>query len=157
MNATMPCTAKQATFLEQIVLSRDVPPEVRSAAVSAASGSLSAQECSAAIERGLKFPFSVRSAPAEKGYYLVAGSVFAVVLGKESGKLYAKKLIVAGKKGSWVYAPGAVYTLKPDQKLTLEQAVALGHTLGCCMVCGRTLSDPKSVSMGIGPVCAKKL
>ena len=157
MNATMPCTAKQATFLEQIVLSRDVPPDVRSAAVSATTGSLSAQECSSAIERGLKFPFSVRSSPAEKGYYLVAGSVFAVVVGKESGKLYAKKLLIVGKKGSWVYAPGAVYTLKPEQKLTLEQAVAMGHTLGVCMICGRTLTDQKSVAAGIGPTCAKKL
>lgn len=28
--------------------------------------------------------------------------------------------------------------------------------LGCCMVCGRTLTDPKSVKAGIGPVCAGK-
>jgi hypothetical protein len=152
-----PCTAKQAAFLEKIVLSRDVPPDVRSASITALAGGLSFQDCSAAIERGLKFPFSAKSTPAEQGYYLVDGAVFAVVVGKESGKLYAKKLIVVGKKGSWVYAPGAVYTLRAEQKITLAEAVSLGHTLGCCVICGRTLSDAKSVAAGIGPVCAKKI
>lgn len=31
--------------------------------------------------------------------------------------------------------------------------VLYGHELGCCGVCGRTLTDEKSRELGIGPVC----
>ncbi len=35
-------------------------------------------------------------------------------------------------------------------------AIAYGKTFGKCSVCNRDLSDPESVSLGIGPVCAKR-
>lgn len=31
-----------------------------------------------------------------------------------------------------------------------------GHQTGICCVCGRTLTDPKSIEAGIGPICASK-
>lgn len=39
----------------------------------------------------------------------------------------------------------------------LQLAKIYGHESGCCSICGRTLNDPLSVQMGIGPVCAKRL
>lgn len=39
----------------------------------------------------------------------------------------------------------------------LRLAKIYGHETGNCSLCGRTLSDPLSVQMGIGPVCAKRL
>ena len=38
----------------------------------------------------------------------------------------------------------------------LQLAKIYGHESGCCSVCGRTLNDPLSVQMGIGPICAKR-
>lgn len=38
----------------------------------------------------------------------------------------------------------------------LAAAVAYGKRTGACSICGRTLSDPVSVSSGIGPICAAK-
>jgi uncharacterized protein YecT (DUF1311 family) len=38
----------------------------------------------------------------------------------------------------------------------LQLAKIYGHETGNCSVCGRTLSDPLSVQMGIGPICAKR-
>lgn len=35
-------------------------------------------------------------------------------------------------------------------------AIAHGHATGNCAICARALSDPESVTRGIGPVCAKK-
>ena len=158
MNTTItPCTPKQAGFLAQLVAARAVPPAIVTASNQAALGMLTAAEASRAIEAGLKAPYAAKREPAALGYYLVGQDVFALVEGKDSGKPYAKKLVVAGKKGAWVYAPGAVYTLLPGQLITLPEAVALGHTLGCCVICGRTLSDARSVAAGIGPVCAKKV
>jgi len=37
----------------------------------------------------------------------------------------------------------------------LQLAKIYGHETGSCSICGRTLNDPLSVQMGIGPVCAK--
>ncbi len=38
----------------------------------------------------------------------------------------------------------------------LEAAVRYGRLTGACACCGRTLTDPKSVERGIGPICAGK-
>ena len=38
----------------------------------------------------------------------------------------------------------------------LQLAMIYGHETGKCAVCRRTLSDPLSVQMGIGPICAKR-
>lgn len=37
-----------------------------------------------------------------------------------------------------------------------EAAIAYGKKTGRCACCGRDLSDPVSVEMGIGPICASK-
>ena len=39
----------------------------------------------------------------------------------------------------------------------LQLAKIYGHETGTCSICARTLSDPLSVQMGIGPICAKRL
>jgi hypothetical protein len=39
----------------------------------------------------------------------------------------------------------------------LQLAKIYGHETGRCSVCHRELSDPLSIQMGIGPVCAKRL
>ena len=39
----------------------------------------------------------------------------------------------------------------------LQLAKIYGHQTGSCSICARTLSDPLSIQMGIGPVCAKRL
>lgn len=38
----------------------------------------------------------------------------------------------------------------------LAAAIAYGKRTGACSCCGRTLSDPVSVNLGIGPVCKSK-
>ena len=38
----------------------------------------------------------------------------------------------------------------------LRLAKIYGHETGNCSLCGRTLSDPLSIQMGIGPICAKR-
>jgi hypothetical protein len=38
----------------------------------------------------------------------------------------------------------------------LALAKLFGHTTGSCSVCGRTLSDPLSVQLGMGTVCRKR-
>lgn len=37
-----------------------------------------------------------------------------------------------------------------------EASIAYGRELGACGVCGRTLTNPESITAGIGPICAGK-
>ncbi len=46
-----------------------------------------------------------------------------------------------------------IVTLARDPK---NAAIAYGKEFGQCAICGRELSDPKSVELGIGPVCMVK-
>lgn len=39
----------------------------------------------------------------------------------------------------------------------IKLAQLYGHESGKCSVCHRTLSDPKSIELGIGPICLKRL
>lgn len=92
-----------------------------------------------------------------EGHYLQVDTVYVVVK-SQSNRLYAKRLVsTTTGRASWEYAPNALRHLRNADRLTLEDAKAMGTRLGVCVVCGRTLTDPDSVERGIGPVCAGKL
>lgn len=89
----------------------------------------------------------------EAGIYLFNGVVHKVQKAVHgSGNLYAKVL----QDGAFVYAPGAIRSLLPEHRMTLEQAKEYGQLYGVCCNCGATLTDEKSIEAGIGPVCARK-
>jgi len=95
------------------------------------------------------------------GMYRMDGVIYKVQYAKNgSGNLYAKELVIHGEApdtyGEFVYAPGVIRNLRPEHKLTLEEAKEFGALYGTCCVCARTLTDEKSIAAGIGPVCAKK-
>lgn len=82
-----------------------------------------------------------------------------------SGKLYAKILVkldepklVRGKEANYefVMARGAVMTLKPEWRLTREDAKEFGDLYGCCVRCGLVLTDDDSIARGMGETCASK-
>lgn len=96
-----------------------------------------------------------KSAPSteiEDGMYVLDGVVYRVVTSRSSGKPYASKL----EGTSFNYAPGAVRKLLPEHRMTLEDAQKYGKLYGVCAVCGCTLTNPKSIERGIGPICAEK-
>jgi hypothetical protein len=102
--------------------------------------------------------------PAGEGWYRLDGRVYKVQKAVHgSGHLYAKRLDVPADirpgsvKGEWVYAPGMVNRLTDADRLTVDEAAAMGRLYGMCMVCGKTLTDEDSIEAGIGPVCIKRL
>lgn len=160
MSLADPAHQKQLSYIASLAKGRDLGDDL------ALRGRLSAVddgvfltvgEASALIDALLKRPALQKGAPAAPGYYFFENAAFVVVEGKTTGKAYAKKLVLSGNKGSWVYAPGMVFKLVDARPLSVEEAAKLGKLHGCCFVCGKTLSDPKSVQAGIGPVCSKKL
>jgi hypothetical protein len=94
----------------------------------------------------------------EPGYYTKDGKYYVVVMNKAGTHTYAKELTaLPNGKVSWEYRPGAVKALGDLTPLSVEEAAKWGHLNGKCIVCCRPLTDPKSVTDGIGPVCAKRL
>lgn len=92
------------------------------------------------------------------GMYRVDDTFYKVQT-SQTGNLYAKRLVLnPNNDGAYFeYAPGVVRSLTVWDRLTLDEAKRFGALYGTCVVCGRLLSDPKSVAAGIGPVCAKRV
>lgn len=116
------------------------------------------------------------------GMYSMDGVVYKVQRAVHgSGQLYAKRLVIrrdceghesldgpignveycdgscrpaSEAEAEFVYAPGIVTQLRPEHRLSLEQAKAFGRLYGICVRCGATLTDETSIAAGIGPVCA---
>jgi hypothetical protein len=49
-----------------------------------------------------------------------------------------------------------LYSLKPDMRLTIEEARQFGALYGTCCICGRMLTNELSIALGIGPVCGRR-
>jgi hypothetical protein len=96
----------------------------------------------------------VAAATVTKGFYAYGAGV-AEVVESGAGRLYVKILDVL--TGSWSYAPGLITNLKAEDRLTQEQAAALGKKWHRCMCCGKELTNEDSIARGIGPICASKL
>ena len=149
---SVPASAKQIDFIARLLRERDVQPEV-AAAVEAVEV-WSKDNASQMIGNLLAFPKRATAAPVAlvPGFYTNGPEFFKVVASKSTGKPYAKRLI--GR--TWEYMPGGMNKAATWKPLTLEGAAAYGFATGYCLCCGRELTDPKSVAMGIGPVCANK-
>jgi len=102
---------------------------------------------------------------ADEGMYRKAGSIYKVQKAVHgSGRNYAKRLVQVlandpktGKpKFRFEYAPGFIFELRSEHKLSLEQAKEFGALYNTCVVCGRTLTNEISVELGIGPICRDK-
>lgn len=108
----------------------------------------------------------------EAGIYFKDGVVYKVQVAVHgSGHPYAKRLVVAevtatspvfgtvsqGKdRGRFEYDKGAIRELRPEHRMTLEQAKEFGALYGVCCNCGATLTDETSIELGIGPICRTK-
>ena len=90
-------------------------------------------------------------APLVPGIYQVGDDVYKVQQSKQSGRLYAQKLV----DGRFDYDAGwgAMRFLKAEHLMTTEQAKAFGMRFGMC-VNGHPLSDRTSRYFGYGETCA---
>jgi hypothetical protein len=95
------------------------------------------------------------------GYYATESGDFVVVLkARNTDRTYAKVLTGHEHDGgrvtwSWKYAPGVARLLANSHPMTAAEAAQFGHLHGRCIKCLRPLTDPVSVTNGIGPKCAK--
>lgn len=105
----------------------------------------------------------------EGGLYLVGTRVFRLHLG-DSGRLYAKVLAELAvprtasngiRRFRWEFAKGVMRSIRPENRLTREQAEAFGRRFSCCVRCGIELdpniTDRDGNKRYVGPVCEKKM
>lgn len=114
------------------------------------------------------------SAPArvtEDGMYQDPdGQIYKVQWNRAQGSgrnLYAKKLVSESyesephkgdsvKHWNFAYVPNLIAKIRPEWKMTKEQAAEFGKLYGICVRCHRDLTDETSIALGIGPICAGK-
>jgi hypothetical protein len=95
----------------------------------------------------------------KEGFYKnpMTQDVYKVLYNKAMGNgrnLYAKRLVP--ETGRFMYSYGAIHTLQPDWQMSLEDMKSYGKQFGRCCLCGRTLTDDVSISLGIGPICERR-
>lgn len=64
------------------------------------------------------------------------------------------EIITRGKR-HWTYVGGASKVVRPEWRLSVDEAKALGALYGTC-VYGHALTKEESIRKGIGPVCEEK-
>lgn len=141
-----PITTKQVSFIESLRSERGITDAVDFSA-------LTSRDASDLISNLLAMPTA--GGVAEEGMYRKGDAIFRIQRSLQSGNLYAKRLNVIEMK--FEFESGAIKTLRAHDKMTLVEAKAFGVETGFCCVCAKFLTDPKSVAVGIGPVCAKNV
>lgn len=91
----------------------------------------------------------------EVGMYRLGENVYRVKM-SQAGKLYAMEF-TPNAEVRFTYARGVINRLSADNRMTLEDAKAIGAQVGICCVCGRDLIVEANIEAGIGPVCAKRI
>lgn len=152
-----PATEKQINFLIKLMDERNRPW------TQATLDKLSKRDASELIsalldEPKAKAPRTGATSPeiTEDGMYqMPTGEIFKVQIAIHgSGKLYAKALIVDESGAYFEYAAGAIRKLRPEWKMTMEQAKAFGSLYGVCCNCAKPLTKEDSIFNGYGATCA---
>ena len=106
----------------------------------------------------------VSQAIEQDGMYKNGDRIYQVYWNREGSRLLARELLFdkVNREGKnvykWEYRGQAYRFVRPDQRmeLTLEEAREFGAMYSRCSQCGRTLNDPLSVELGIGPICGDR-
>jgi hypothetical protein len=147
-------TTRQVDYINALLTQREFSEVIEFA-------TLTSQQASDYINRLLASPRKTTTATPRPNlselsvgmYRTQDGEIYRIHESRETGRLYAKQLILTGDTPKFEFASGAIYRLTPADRMTLDQARAFGVETGFCCVCGRFLTDTTSVSRGIGPVC----
>lgn len=169
-SAPKPASDKQRAFIKNLLDQREhnIPEYLQG------PDDMTSREASNLIEVLLKAPR--KSSPkvdVAEGFYKQGDEIAVVKFNRAKANKYAMRLKVerhATRRiaympgyiapdtftAEWAYEAGLISEIAKGgwDTMTLEEAKQFGALYGVCMVCGRTLTDPKSVEAGIGPICA---
>lgn len=144
--AELAAAEKVETYLMTVPV-RETPPAPRSAPPPDPVRAASEPPSDAPV-------FDLGVEPVADEFYMVGNVPMHVKLGI-NGHVYARRR--NAKTGRWEYAKGAVYAIRERGRVaTFDDIAAYGLASGVCFSCGKPLSDPKSVQLGMGPTCRKR-
>lgn len=94
--------------------------------------------------------------PVCEGFYFLNEAYHKVQMNREGTRAYAKTLQFDAEKDKWrwFYSPGLVMELRPENRLTAEQAAKFGKLYEVCCCCAQRLTHEQSIAVGYGPTCA---
>jgi hypothetical protein len=175
-----PATDRQVAFLKSLLAEKDLTK--LEGADKLDPTTLSKKGASMWIDALLKQPRqqvqrqAAPAADARPEYEGLRSGYYAV-----DGKRYKLDVVESGKWGGWIFLKtGSEYhdqnrmgAARPGQAFKgngprgdevfeailadpYARMVEYGQITGSCGACGRTLEDPESVALGIGPVCRSK-
>lgn len=166
MNSTIDlATERQVSYLEALRDGKDtssLTSEQRAWLADANFSEIPKMRASDVIETLKELPWAKSDRSTDEAFYAnVPDGRYAIP--KEDGTL----MFYSVKKGKYttfvdVWASDNRWPIKNrDEKLRIIKAIAndpdagprFGREIGRCYVCGRTLTDETSRSLGIGPVC----
>ena len=87
-----------------------------------------------------------------EGLYMAADGTIVLVYCTRNGRLAGKVKTFR----SFRYQQGAVNLAATGHPLTAQEAAQYGLTHGNCVACAHDLTDDRSLTVGYGPVCAKR-
>jgi len=87
-----------------------------------------------------------------EGLYKAADGTIVLVYRTRNDRLAGK--VHTGR--SFRYQQGATALAATGHLLTAEEAAAFGKAHGTCVACAKDLTDDRSITVGYGPVCAKR-
>lgn len=90
----------------------------------------------------------------EGGFYVLDDVIYRV---RRSGRGFLYALSHNRKTRTWDMARGMIKKLTPAMAITFEQACAYGVESHHCLICGKSLTNPESIELGIGPICRAKM
>lgn len=159
VDRTKLCSDKQASYISSLAKQKDRGAQHLELALlenrAKSVAELPAQVASLLINRLQLLPDGKpRVVSVEVGAYKYDGVVYSVRKSRESGKLHAYNW--STESNSWVYSGNVKYDLRPEHRLSFDEASEFGALTGTCVHCGRTLTDAKSVKWGIGSTCRRK-
>ncbi len=153
---------KQESFLLHLVEIKEGGAELLKASLLKESvkdvASLSADTAKEVINNLIYAPLKPKPVQiTQAGAYRVDDQVFSIRIGRQSGRWQVFSLDSASNR--WVYDSKnykILFKVKPENRLTLNEAIAISATTGSCVHCGRTLTLASSVVKGMGRVCEKQ-
>ena len=152
-----PATEAQINFLVKLLAEKIEDPAKSLDAIKRVNEhKLSKATASAKITEYMAMP-TVRKAfsstpELDEGMYKVGDDIFKVYH-TQAGHIATKQLTEDGFEYT---GRKPLAKIKPEHRMTLDQAKEYGKVTGTCCNCGRLLTNEDSIEAGIGPICAGK-
>lgn len=143
---------------EYHTLTKNQASQVIDALLAAKSAAKSAAKATAAFSAAYQGEL-------ESGMYRKNGVIYKVYKTVHgAGTMCAKELVErpvpAGEPRDFEFVYrglAAKHGIKPEHRMTLDEAKQFGAIYGVCCVCSATLTQEESIEAGIGPVCGGKV